>query len=182
MNQNEYEKIVKNIIIPLSEELLSSKNNELYNAIKIKKEFDDKLLNKINKLIYYLKKNIVITDEIDRHKIAACLMCAIVDYSPFKIYKKGYNCEDLHFANEILAIYSAISLLECYTPELKIKFPSTIYETRDIDSYIRTLCTSLYICKNNKHFKYSLLNYANILFLLEVGSLNDANDLSQSNA
>lgn len=182
MNQNEYEKIVKSIIIPLSDELLNSKNNKLYNAIKIEKEFGDKLFNKINKLINYLKKNIVITDVIDRHKTAACLMCAIVDYSPFTIYKKGYNCEDLLFANELLAIYSAISILECYTPELKIKFPNTIYETRDVDSYIRTLCISLYTCKNSKQWKYSLLSYANILFLLEVWSCNNVNDLSQSNS
>lgn len=170
MNQSEYEKIVKNIIIPLADELLSSKNNELYNAIKIKKEFDDILLKKINKLIRYLKNNIVISNEIDRHKIAACLMCAIVDYSPFKICKKGYNCEELFFANELLAIYSAISLLECYTPSLKIKFPNTTYEKRVINPYVRTLCTSLYISKNNKQVKYTLLSNANILFLLEMGS------------
>lgn len=175
MEQNDYIEIVKKIIMPLVDELLNSKNNKLYNGIKIKKEFDDALLKKINKLIHFLKRNIVLSSGIDRHKKAACVMCAIVDYSPFRILKKGYNCEELFFANELLAIYTAISLLECYNQGMKIRFPDTTYEKRVLDPYIRTLCTSLYIGKNNRKVKYTLLSYANILFLLETGSLLDNN-------
>ena len=173
MNHNDYEKIVQNIIKPLTSELLTTQNNQLYHAVNLTKEFDEKLFNKINKYISYIKNNIVITQEMDVHKMSACLMCAIVDYYPFTISKKGYNCEDLFFANELLGVYSAISLLECYNSNLKITFPETTYTTREVPSYVRTLCTSLFICKNNRQLKYSILNYANILFLLEHSSSNN---------
>lgn len=171
MNKPVYEGIVKNILLPLSNELLESENNKLYDAIKIKKKFDDKLLDKINELICFVKGNLVISHEIDRHKISACLMCAVEIYSPFSISKKGYNCEDLFFANELLAIYSAISLLECYNPELKIVFPNTQYRARDINPFVKTFCESLYISKNNKKLKYSILIFSENLFWLEYSSL-----------
>lgn len=170
MNKPVYEEIVKNILTPLSNELIQSENNKLYDAIKIKKKFDDKLLDKINELICFVKGNLVISHEIDRHKISACLMCAIEMYSPFSILKKGYNCEDLFFANELLAIYSAISLLECYNNELKIVFPNTQYKARDINPFVKTFCESLYISKNNKQLKYSILNFSGNLFWLEYSS------------
>ena len=171
MTKNEYEKIVNNIIIPISNEILTSKNNELYHVIKLRKEFDDRLLNEINKLILFIQNNIVITPTIDRHKTSACLMLAIIKYSPFQIMKSGYNLENLFYANELLGIYSAISLLECYTPDLKISFPKTIYTANDVDPYIKTLCTSIYISKRKKQLKYDVSNIAQILYLLEQFSL-----------
>lgn len=174
MNELVYEKIVKNIILPLSNDILSSQNNRMYHAIKLRKEFNNKLFNIINKFIFYLKSNVVSTIEIDEHKISACLMCAIVDYRPFIIMKKGYYFENLFYANELLGIYSVFSLLECYNPDLKIELPKTIHiqnKCNDVDSYILSLCVSLYISKNNRQLKYSILNYSNILFLLESLSL-----------
>lgn len=170
MNETEYNKIVQNIIIPLATEILSSTNNKLYHVLKLKKEFDKKLLYEINKMISYIKNNVVITPEIDIHKTSACLTYAIIKYSPFSITKKGYGLEDLIYANELLGIYSAISLLECYKPNIKIVFPHTNYSANIIDPYIKTLCMSLYISKNNKHLKYNILSLANIIFLLEVYS------------
>lgn len=173
MNKIEYEKIINNIVIPLSNELLASNNNKLYDVLKLKKEFNDKLLNEINMLISYVKGNLVISPEIDRHKISACLMCALEKYSPFLISKKGYNCEDLFYSNELLAFYSAISLLECYTPGLKILFPKITYTARDIDPFVKSFCESLYISKNNKQLKYNILTFSESLFLLEYNSLSD---------
>lgn len=167
MTEIEYNKITHNIVIPLANEIMSSQNNNLYHLIKLKKEFDNKLLIEINKMTSYIKNSIVITSEMDRHKICACLAYAIIKYSPFTISKKGYSLENLFFANELLGIYSAISLLECYNQNIKIIFPHTYYTANNIDPYIKTLCTSLYVSKNNKHLKYNILNLANILFLLE---------------
>lgn len=171
MDKREYEKIINNIVLPIAEEILESPNNKRYKTISLIKDFDYKFLNEINKLISFLKKSAVATEEIDRHKMAACLMCAIIKYAPFKIVKKGYGLEDLFYANELLGIYSAVSLLECSVPNLKITFPRTKYESRDIDPYIKTLCTSLYIGKNEKQLKYCILYLANILFLLESNSM-----------
>lgn len=167
MTKNDYQKIVKNIIIPLTNEILSSENNKLYHVVKLKKEFDYKLLNEINKLIMYIRKNAVITHEIDRHKISACVAYALIRYSPLSVSKNGYNLENLFYANELLGVYSALSLLECYDSNLKIVFPNTYYTANDVDPYIKTLCESLYLGKNNKQLKYNVLYLANILFLLE---------------
>lgn len=167
MSKEEYEKIIKNIIIPLANEILSCKNNKLYHVVKLRKEFDDKLLNEINKLVSYIKDSIVITTEMDRHKISACLAYAIIKYSPFSISKNGYNLENLFYANELLGIYSSISLLECYNTNTKIIFPNTCFTANDIDPYIKSLCASLYVSKNNKQLKYNVLSLSNILFLLE---------------
>lgn len=167
MSKEEYEKIIKNIIIPLANEILSCKNNELYHVVRLKKEFDDKLLNEINKLISYIKDSIVITDEMDRHKVSACLAYAIIKYSPFLVSKHGYNLENIFYANELLGIFSAISLLECYNTNIKIIFPKTCFTASDIDPYVKSLCASLYVSKNNKNLKYNVLSLSNILFLLE---------------
>lgn len=167
INDEEYSKIVQNILIPLSDEIINSKNNRLYHLVKLTKEFDNRLLNEINKLINYIQKSIMVTSDIDRHKISSCIAFAIIKYSPFSISKKGYNLENLYFANEILGIYSAISFLECCNSNIKIIFPKTCYTTKDIDSYIKSLCITLYIGRNNKKLKYSILYLANILFLLE---------------
>lgn len=173
ISNQEYEKIINNIISPIADEILTSKNNKTYKTVTLKKEFDYKLLNEINKLISFVKNNAVSTSEIDRHKMSACLMCALIKYSPFKITKNGYGLENLFYANELLGIYSGISLLECSIPHLKIVFPKTIYESNDIDPYIKTLCASLYIGKNQRQLKYCILYLANILFLLEKNSIQN---------
>lgn len=170
MNKSEYEEIKENIIKPLVNEILMSENNKLYKVVILDKDFGDDFFDKINHLIFYLKKSYVATDKLDRHKMSACLMSAILMYSPFKIKKKGYNLENLIYANELLSIYSAISLLECYTPGLKITFPNTNYEASDIDPYVKTLCTTLYMNKKNRQLKHNTMSYANILFLLEAQS------------
>lgn len=167
INENDYIKVVENIILPLTNNILSSENNKLYHAIKLIKEFNNKLLVEINKLLFFVEKDIVITDKIDRHKIAACFAYAIQKYSPFLISKKYNNIEDIFYANELLGIYTAISILKCYTPTINIIFPKTMYKANNINPYIKTLCTALYIGKNNKQLKYSILYFANILFLLE---------------
>lgn len=172
MTEIDYNKIIQNIVMPLTNEILSSSNNKLYHVVKLKKEFNNQFLNEVNKMTSYIKNNIIITSEMDRHKISACLTYAIIKYSPFSISKKGYNLENLFYANELLGIYSAISLLECYNKDLKIVFPNTQYTSNDIDPYIKTLCTSLYVSKNNKQLKYNILSLANILFLLEEYSID----------
>lgn len=172
MKKSDYEKIINNIIIPLTNEILKSDNNKKYNLVKLSKNFDDKLLKIINNYICFIKKSIMITNQIDRHKISACVMCAIIKYNPFSISKKGYNIENLFFANELLGIYTAVSILECYNKDLIITFPHTIYESDVIDPYVKTLCTALYINRNNRNIKYSIMDYANVLFFIERFSLN----------
>lgn len=175
MKKSDYEKIVDNIITPLSDKILTSDNNNLYQLVKLTKKYDERLLKIINNYISFLNNNIVLTDQIDRHKISACVMCAIIKYCPFTIYKDGYNIENLFYANELLGIYTAVSLLECYNNDLTITFPNTKYSSNIINSYVKTLCTSLYINKNSRNIKYSIISYANILYFLEIFSLEQNN-------
>ncbi len=71
----------------------------------------------------------------------------------FSISKKGYNLENLFFANKLLGIYMAVSFLECCDSNTKIIFPKTCYTANDIDPYVKTLCIFLYISRNNRKFK-----------------------------
>ena len=173
MCREDYDKIVKEILNPLAEEILTSENNIYYEAVELTKKFDEKLFKIFNKYIIYFCKSAlydISESNLTRHKLAACLIGAIEFYSPFTISPKGNSCENLFFANELLAIYSGISFLECFDSNINISFPRISYTSRDINPYIKTLCQSLF--NRKKQIKNDISYLASILLLLECLSFN----------
>ena len=117
---------------------------------------------------------------IDRHKIAACMMKAILEVYPLKVsfrhilelWRGKSRLEDKYiYANETLAFYTALSILENYKDYCidgtngevhpSIKIPKTYNES----DYLFNTYIDLYFGKREK--KINVLSFANIFFLLE---------------
>ena len=146
---------------------------------------------------YYEKKRIEIRNvymsdaskPIDRHKTAASMMYAILKANVFKV-NKSIPClpEPLRLANEYLAFYVAMNIIEQYkrTDEIngekisknyQLIIPKTSYEsqtnqmTGEVDnSFISSICLTLANIKNLKYF--DVFSYATIMFLLEKNTDN----------
>lgn len=141
---------------------------------------------------YYEKKRIEIrtvymsdtAKPIDRHKTASCMMYAILRAKVFSI-NKSIPClpEPIRLANEYLAFYVAINIIEQYKrtdlvdgerldSNYHLIIPNTFYEsqvnqmTGEVDnSFISSICLTLANIKNLKYF--DIFAYSSIMFLLE---------------
>ena len=141
---------------------------------------------------YYEKKRIEIrsvymsdaSKPIDRHKTAACMMYAILRSKVFKI-NKSIPClpEPIRLANEYLAFYVAINIIEQYkrsdmkdgrviNDNYQLIIPTTIYEsqanemTGEVENaFISSVCLTLANIKNLRYF--DVFAYSTIMFLLE---------------
>jgi len=162
-------------------------------------EFDSKcnaltFNNKSPKAIYnyYEKKRIEVrtiymadsSKPIDRHKTSACMIYAILKSKVFKVNKfiPGLP-EPIRLANEYLAFYVAINIIEQYkrtdvvggervNNNYQLIIPTTFYEsqansmTGEVEnSFISSVCLTLANIKNLKFF--DVFSYSTIMFLLE---------------
>lgn len=146
---------------------------------------------------YYEKKRIEIRSiymadpakPIDRHKTASCMMYAILRAKVFNINKfiPGLP-EPIRLANEYLAFYVAINIIEQYKRTDKIDdekvnsnyqliIPDTFYESQSNqmtgevhNSFISSVCLTLANIKNIKYF--DIFSYSTIMFLLEKNTDN----------
>ena len=117
---------------------------------------------------------------IDRHKIGAIMMYAILKSCPFKINKtKAQLPNQLLMANEYLAFYTALSIVDSFKLEYLretdssvleyiLHLPTTYHDESTSESeeqYIDNVCKALYYIKDKNHF--DIFAYADILFLIE---------------
>ena len=145
-----------------------------------KVEFDEKsknrILNEYNKLRDYCKVSYMRDPDglLDRHKVCACLIIAIIKASPLIDVNSEGLSELKTIYNENLAVSVGLTLLRQYIInahsqdeqyikifEKGFRFPETERDTR----YQELLCLMLYYDIENNH--YSILGLANILFLIE---------------
>lgn len=127
---------------------------------------------------YYEKKRLEIrrffmceeTKPMDRHKIGASIMYATLKSKVFSVNRMIPSLpEQILMANEYLAVYLALGIIESYKrDELKkddwlIKIPEAYHGGED--AYIKLLCKALYCIPSINHF--DIFAYSNILFLLE---------------
>lgn len=156
------------------------KGREIVDRNVGKVEFDekskDRILNEYNKLRDYCKISYMRNPDglLDRHKVCACLIIAIIKSSPLiDVANEGIS-EMKTIYNENLAMSIGLSLLNNYIltanqhdkEYLKIfsegfRFPETSRDTR----YQELLCLMLHY--DIGHNNYSILALANILFLIE---------------
>lgn len=109
----------------------------------------------------------------DRHKIAATMMYAILKSNLIKISRARVKLPNqLFLANQYLAFYAAMNILDLYRlndnkNSKRIILPPLCNESVNIkDDYVSMTCKALYYTKNINRF--DLFSYANILFLLET--------------
>lgn len=146
---------------------------------------------------YYEKKRIEIrsvymldsSKPIDRHKTAASMMYAILRTKVFKV-DRSIPClpEPIRLANEYLAFYIAINIIEQYkrtdtmngekiSADYNLIIPSTSYESQENEmtggvrhSFVSSICLTLANIQNLRYF--DVFSYATILFLIEKNTDN----------
>lgn len=129
---------------------------------------------------------------IDRHKTAACMIYAILRAKVFKV-DKFILClpEPIRLANEYLAFYVAINIIEQYkrtdvvdgekvNSNYQLIISTTFYEsqtnqmTGEVDNlFISSICLTLANIKQLRYF--DVFSYSTIMFLLEKNTDNIIN-------
>lgn len=112
---------------------------------------------------------------LDRHKVASCMLYAILKVKPFSVNRNVKLDEKLLLANEYLAFYVALNIIENYRmsvdgkqeDECQILLPETYQEMKGSTDYLSNMCRNLYFLSVYDVDKYDVLAYSNILFLLE---------------
>lgn len=175
--------ITKNKFEDLCHEVICEYINDLNN---IQNELNIKCLNFSRKRVkriydYYEKKRLYIrryfmnleSKPLDRHKIGAVMMYAILKSRPFHVSKTVRALpSQLLMANEYLAFYVALNIVELYkmddtrsNKDKTIGYHLILPDTYHADEYVENVCKALYYVKNPDNF--DIFAYANILFLLE---------------
>lgn len=180
MTNEKFEDIWDNIILKLFSEMTPQK--DVFIAPRSKK----KIFKEYQKQKTFLKLNYMENPNthLDRHKIAACMLYAIVKVRPIKIKKFSvwrkfisgtrYTPEFL-MLNEYLGLYTAFSIIESFrvyeqSIDKDITFPRNGISqpiTINGEDYIYNTCLDLYLSR--KKNKINILTFANVFFLLEIG-------------
>lgn len=121
-------------------------------------------------LKYYMHKTVT---ALDSHKVAACLMYAIIKSKPIKINKFISNLPpEIILANEYVAVCVALNVVDMYRrhkgdTNFQTVIPLTYFdaEGEKKSEFIPNLCKALSYVKSSKYF--DVFAYADILFLLE---------------
>ncbi len=112
---------------------------------------------------------------LDRHKVASCMLFAILKARPFSVNRNVELDERLLLANEYLAFYAALNIIANYRMSVdgrqedacQILFPETYQEKIGSIDYLSNMCRNLYFLSMEDIDRYDVLAYSNILFLLE---------------
>lgn len=121
---------------------------------------------------------------LDRHKVASCMVYAILKVNPIKVNMWIPQLPlEIVMANEYLAFYVALNIVEMYEFDRiksekakddndenipNIIVPRTYYEsTNPENTYESNLCKAWYYIKIDNIKKYDVLGYANVFFLLQ---------------
>lgn len=183
MTNEKFEDIWNNIILGLYNEI--TPQDDLYIKARSKK----KIFKKYQKQKTYLKLNYMENPNthLDRHKIAACMLYAIVKVHPIRIKRisiwknylngKKFTPEYL-MLNEYLGLYTAFSIVESFRAyeqseenEVGFKRKGIVQPiTANGEDYIYNTCLDLYL--SWKKNKINVLTFANVFFLLETGSFS----------
>lgn len=123
----------------------------------------------------YMEKPVKNEKALDRHKVAACMMYAVLKSKVLWVNRFVPNLPNrLLMANEYLAVYVGVNIIEQYRiedgkneAENKLIFPITYHETNSGESdYIVNLCKGLYYLRRRIR-AMDIFAYSNILFFIE---------------
>lgn len=176
MTYNKFSEIWDNIFLPL---YLEFNNN---NAFYLKKAAKQRIYNLYQRKKTFLKKNYMAdsTTHLDRHKVAACMMYAIIVARPVKMrigrlwhhFRTGKVISWQYvMSNEYLALLTALAIIcsfEQYDKNQNDRNCTiTIPNTKNGEDYIYNTCLDLYLARKTKNI--NVLTFANVFFLLETG-------------
>ena len=176
MKLEDYDDFCKKVILPYIEQvIILAEDNNCKECIK----FNSRSLQKI--YVYYQRKRDEIKNHymlppakaLDRHKVAACMLYAILKGKVFRINKiKKTLPHQILMANEYLAVYIAVNIIEQYKRDeldynssYKLIFPLTYHEENgESSAFLDNLCKSLYYIKPNQ---INIFAYSTIFFFME---------------
>lgn len=161
------------------------KSNRRKGKERIKKSIYINYQNKRDYIKYnYMSKKTEVA--LDRHKVASCMVYAILKTNPIKVNMWIPKLPlEIVLANEYLAFYVALNIIEMYEfdriegeklkesndekiPNINIIVPRTYYECSNPENtYESNLCKAWYYIKIDNIKQYDVLGYANIFFLLQ---------------
>lgn len=113
---------------------------------------------------------------LDRHKVAVCMMYAILKTKPIKVNRFIPDLpEKALLANEYLAFFVSLNILEMYrkdqlgeNADCEIILPRTYHEDSENKSdFLSNTCKALYYIGLQGIEKLDVFAYSSILFLLE---------------
>lgn len=183
MKFEDYDVFYKKVIYGYIDELITY--NKKYNAITFNQNAYKKIYDFYEKKRLEIRNNYMTVPDkpIDRHKTASAMIYAILKAKVFKvsIISNPNLPIQLRLANEYLAVYVALNIIELYKRKdeliennisdsnYQLIIPETKYEKQGEDnpggSFIASLCLTLANIKKMKYF--DLFAYSTILFLLE---------------
>lgn len=182
MKRDDYDSFFENVI----REAINDIENMAEQLMGDKKVLGTKKNSKYKQKIYkfYQKKRDYVrcnymTKEyyaaLDRHKVASCMLYAILKVRPFNVNRNIKLDEKILLANEYLAFYVALNIIENYRMSVngmqetncQILIPETYQEKTGSTDYISNICRNLYFLSIYDIEKYDVLAYSNILFMLE---------------
>lgn len=181
MTNEKFEDIWENIILKLIKEIIPQED------IYIARRSQKRIYKEYQKQKTFLKLNYMENQHthLDRHKIASCMLYAIVKVQPVRVKKlsicKMYFSKKIYdpkflLLNEYLGLYTAFSIVESFrmyekSIEKNMVFPRAgICQplTSNGEDYIYNTCLDLYLSRKRNNI--NILTFANVLFLLETGT------------
>lgn len=148
------------------------------NSVRMRENKSEKIYKHYQEMRDYIRCNYMskkMEVALDRHKVAACMMYAILKAKPLKIDRNiPMLDEKMLLANEYLALYVALNIVIMYKidqyhlreGEYEILFPETYFDDPSND-YVTNYCRTLYYVSIENMNKFDVLAHANILFMLE---------------
>lgn len=184
MEKETYDRIWDNIVQPIYKNISSDAPN-----MSLPEKSKKSIFRRYIKIRDKIKKKYMEDSDmnIDRHKIASIMMTAIEEVYPIKIHKKyilqlwkkNKELDQRYvYANETLAFFTALSIIESYKEygidgkvEMKRK-TIVLPETFNGSDYAVNTCIDLYFAKRSKCI--NILTFSNVFFLLEkMATLNE---------
>lgn len=175
-----YQKVIQKCIDGIF--TLASQYKLEQDCINLRKNLQDKIYRNYQKKRDYIRSNYMTKKAdvaLDRHKVASCMIYAILKTKPLKVNRFVRNLpEKILLSNEYLAFFVALNIIEMYrvdknkdegnNDKFQIIVPKTYLEKNEPDNtYESNFCKSLYYLSMENIEKFDVFAYADILFLLE---------------
>lgn len=184
MKKQDFNTFFSKVIFKCMEDVETYAKTELpgLDCVSGKKNIDKKIFKYYQRKRDFIRYNYMSRKTpvaLDRHKVAACMVYAILKAYPLKINKWIANLpEKIVLANEYLAFYVALNLIEMYEldalkekgikKDYQIIVPKTYHEENNSqNTYESNLCKAWYYIKIDNIERFDVLGYANVFFLLQ---------------
>lgn len=183
MTWEKFQEIYEEVILKYAEDLIKLQEKDNIKCLTYNHKRKKKIYDFYESKRLYIRRYFMDHEDMpmDRHKIGAVMMYAILRSNLFKVNRLIPNLPNkLLMANEYLSFYVALSIIESYMSDdakekpkdnvdVKLILPDTYHESNSRKSegevYIDNVCKALYYVKNKKYL--DIFAYADILFLLE---------------